>query len=509
MNALRRQFIAGDATSYRIAKELHISTVTSWRYMKEFKRIQATYPERLNDMDFYMPEPPRPHWQTPLYVRLMELLPRLLAEEKPGVKAKPVWKKYRVICPQGYSYLPFTALFYQWIAENNFPGRPNLLPPLPDEDLKILRKWRSSDSRRNWQIAVTLQTASSSGATVTEIARKIEAMPKTVSDWIAAYRKEGLKAFALAKHKIVPAVVARMKDRRENIVKLLHEPPKIYGLNRTSWTITALAQQYGKVYTENISWGQVKYCLVQLRYTFKKSRDVLTSQDPKFREKVQKIQRILRRLKPDEKFFSIDEYGPVGVKIRGGRMLKAPGERYDIPERPKHKGVVICTTALELSANQVSHFFSTKKNTFETIKLLELLISQYSGQKRIYLCWDAVSWHRSKILMDFIEDHNKSSLPEIKLAPLPARTQYLNVIESVFGGMAKAVIHNSDYDSLGDCKQAITSHFETRNQYFREHPKRAGNKIWGKEPVAPRFSETHNCRSRHAMRGARRGDELN
>jgi len=32
--------------------------------------------------------------------------------------------------------------------------------------------------------------------------------------------------------------------------------------------------------------------------------------------------------------------------------------------------------------------------------------------------------------------------------PLPAGAQFLNVIESVFSGMARAIIHNSDYESL-------------------------------------------------------------
>jgi hypothetical protein len=35
--------------------------------------------------------------------------------------------------------------------------------------------------------------------------------------------------------------------------------------------------------------------------------------------------------------------------------------------------------------------------------------------------------------------------PHVKLVPLPSCAQFLNVIESVFSGMAKAVIHNSDF----------------------------------------------------------------
>jgi hypothetical protein len=60
--------------------------------------------------------------------------------------------------------------------------------------------------------------------------------------------------------------------------------------------------------------------------------------------------------------------------------------------------------------------------------------------------------------------------------------------------MAKAVIHNSDYQSVEECRSAIDRHISERNQYFLENPKRAGNKIWGKELVKPVFSESHNCK---------------
>jgi hypothetical protein len=45
--------------------------------------------------------------------------------------------------------------------------------------------------------------------------------------------------------------------------------------------------------------------------------------------------------------------------------------------------------------------------------------------------------------------------PSIALLPLPASAQFLNVIESIFSGMARAIIHNSDYASTEDCRIAI------------------------------------------------------
>ena len=66
-------------------------------------------------------------------------------------------------------------------------------------------------------------------------------------------------------------------------------------------------------------------------------------------------------------------------------------------------------------------------------------------------------------------------------------SQFLNVIESVFSGMARAIIHNSDYQSVEEAMQAIDRYFEERNEAFRENPRRAG-KRYGGMSESPQFS---------------------
>ena len=83
----------------------------------------------------------------------------------------------------------------------------------------------------------------------------------------------------------------------------------------------------------------------------------------------------------------------------------------------------------------------------------------------------------------------------VKLAPLPARSQFLNVIESVFSGMAAAIIENSNYKSVAEAKTAIDRYFAERNDHFLKHPKRAGKRIWGKEQVPAEFKEGQNCKN--------------
>ncbi len=176
----------------------------------------------------------------------------------------------------------------------------------------------------------------------------------------------------------------------------------------------------------------------------------------------------------------------------------APGEKYFVPQYQKSKGWLIVTAALELSRNQVSYFYSRKKNTDEMIKMADLLRTQYRACRTIYLSWDAASWHVSKNLNAHLETINRRAsvdrFPIVKTVPLPAGAQFLNVIESVFSGMARAIIHNSNYHSVAAAQEAIDRYIRDRNDYFTRNPKRAGRTIWGKERVPSVFIEGQNCK---------------
>jgi hypothetical protein len=232
-------------------------------------------------------------------------------------------------------------------------------------------------------------------------------------------------------------------------------------------------------------------------FKWRKARIVLTSTDADYTQKVDAIKEILADLKSDEAFFSIDEYGPFSIKKRGGRKRVAPNESYLIPQWQKSKGWLILTAALELSTNQVTHFYSLRKNTDEMIRMTDLLRVQYAHLRRIYLSWDSASWHVSKNLKAHLGELNRKAADEypiVQIAPLPVGAQFLNVIESVFSGMARAIIHNSNYESPEAAKRAIDEYFHARNLHFLLEPSRAGRKIWRSERILCEFSESNNCK---------------
>ena len=296
-----------------------------------------------------------------------------------------------------------------------------------------------------------------------------------------------------------PAPKSENETIKAAIFSIIHSPPSEHNINRTSWKLEDVRQclsQHGIHVSENL----VSKIIRRAGYKWRKAKTVLTSNDPKYREKLDCIKSILSTLGENDRFCSIDEFGPFSIKIKGGKRLVGPNEYPQVPQFQKSKGWLIVTAALELSQNQITHFYSKAKNTMEMIKLLEVLLEKYRSCDKLYFSWDAASWHASKALYEKVKEVNlpkyraEAQTPIVELAPLPKSAQFLNVIEAVFSGMARAIIHNSDYQSVEQAVTAIDRYFQERNEHFLNYPKKAGRKLWGNETVVSEFSESNNCK---------------
>lgn len=330
------------------------------------------------------------------------------------------------------------------------------------------------------------------GIRQSSVCRLIGLSPTTWRRCLRVYADGGVGALFARRRS--PTRKSDNEELRKLLFDTLHRPPGEFGINRTTWKVADLSRilaKKGRPASEDV----VREIIKSSGYRWRKARIVLTSNDPEFAAKLDRIKSILSNLAPDEAFFSIDEFGPFAVKHQPGKSLTAPGQRPLVQQWQKSRGTVTLTAAIELSSNQITHFYSEKKNTAEMIRMMKVLVDKYRDRRCIYLSWDAASWHVSKELNRIVEDHNSRIVgPTIVIAPLPARAQFLNVIESVFSGMARAIIHNSDYQSPEEAKAAIDRYFEDRNEHFRANPRRAGNKIWGKERVPAEFSASNNCK---------------
>jgi transposase len=373
--------------------------------------------------------------------------------------------------------------------------RDTLHPPAAVEPLLYAALMqRLATASLTQRVKVLCALADATGFSQREIARHLAISRNSVRKYVTAFRAGGMDALFARRRR---TSMADDEVLRNALFALLHEPPSASGINRTSWKLDdlrcVLEERGYRIGSDTIS-----KIVRAAGYRWKSAKVVLTSTDAHYQEKLAHIRDILGNLEPDERFFSIDEFGPFAVKMKAGRMLVEPGAQPTVPQWQKSKGCLILTAALELSSNQITHFYSKAKNTDEMIRMARLLLDQYHDAHKLYLSWDAASWHLSKKLQAFVDGHNTDAAMRpgtlLALAPLPASAQFLNVIESIFSGMARAIIHNSDYASADDAMTAIDRYFRERNEFFTRHPKRAGNRIWGLERTPSAFSESNNCK---------------
>jgi transposase len=505
---LFRLHLGDNFNKSQTAKRLKIARSSARKYIEAFNRSTLTLSdiEHLGRAEIAAQlfsghgRPARSDRKSQLLRGLVSIHSRI---ENDGLSILDAWREAVASNQCCYKYSQFASLYANWRAEQGLPRRSRAkrrLASLKSLDLQVLKRWRLSHDRRKWEVGIAL-LGLSSGQTTSEICHKIERARRTVANWCSTYADGGIDCLPLRRsRRLSEPSLAKINEKKERLIRIIHEMPKAYGINRASWSLDALSDAYEKAHGKRISTSSISEYFISAGYKFKKAKKSLTSNDPTYREKLTKITNTLSHLAPSKKFFSIDEFGPFSVKIRGGIALVPGDEVRTIPQKQRSKGSLICTAALELSSNQITHFYSKKKNTREMIKLLYRLISLYKSEKRIFLSWDSASWHASKALYKVVDEinddkfRNRHHTPLVELMPLPSGAQFLNVIESVFSGMARAILHNSNYGSVGECKVAMDVYFAERNRIFLEHPRRAGNKIWGKERVEAVFKEENNCK---------------
>lgn len=358
-----------------------------------------------------------------------------------------------------------------------------------DKDESVLREWRASNNKTHWQKAVTI--LENRTLSPENISAKIERTEDNVEKWIQAFNRFGLEGLKKPDGRRAPTKKSHERSRRavardqkaRRILEIVHAKPSAYGINRSSWNRSSIVRAYEQEHNETISVTWAGQLLRQFGYAIRKARKVLTSPDPNYREKVELLLHTLQNLKPGELFFFVDELGPLRVKKYGGRALVRKNEVVTYPQEQAHRGVIMMCGALSATTNQVTWVYGRAKDTAGMIDLMELLYNQYFSAPKLYVTWDAASWHKSAMLVEWLDGFNSITKttnegPLIELVPLPTSSQFLDVIEAVFSGMKRAVVHHSDYANVAQMKKAISLHFAERNAHFRKNPRRAGKKIW-------------------------------
>jgi transposase len=114
-----------------------------------------------------------------------------------------------------------------------------------------------------------------------------------------------------------PRRIPKAEDKtiKAAVFSMIHSPPSEHNINRTSWKFEDICRclsQQGVHVSKNL----ISKIIRRAGYKWRKAKTVLTSNDPKYREKLDRIKSILSTLGENDRFCSIDEFGPFAVKIK-------------------------------------------------------------------------------------------------------------------------------------------------------------------------------------------------
>ena len=393
---LRKLLLASVAANFnktKAANQLRIARSSATKYINAFRRSALTTSEieRARQDQLYpllFPIRKSIAHSNKQSLRLADRLEIIHSRiENDCLSVLDTWREEIASNSCTYKYSQFAALYAAWRTEHGFQRRSRakrIFLSVKPADQQLLKGWQRSHDKRKWEVAVVL-LGLSSGHGISELCHRIGRGRRTVQNWCRTYETVGIDGLPLKRSRHISEKAREgIDDKKTRLIKIIHEAPRAYGINRSTWSLQSLSDAYQKTYGKRVSRSSISEYFHSAGYKFKKAKRSLTSNDPAFRDKLNIIRNTLSHLAVNEKFFSIDEFGPFSVKLRGGRAL-VPGDQIrTVPQRQRVRGSLICTAALELSSNQVTHFYSKKKNTKEMIKLLRRLVIGYKNERRIF-----------------------------------------------------------------------------------------------------------------------------
>lgn len=163
------------------------------------------------------------------------------------------------------------------------PNRYNLDPHI-QQTLKAIARNRSAPNYLAKRAKMVLLSAE--GNSTSFIAKHLKSSGSIVERWLRQFSQHGVEGLCTKKP------VKNRKDQDEfiksQVFSLLHSPPIEYGINRTSWRISDLKNCLGKRGLI-ISETAIRKVVKSGGYKWRKARKVLTSPDPDYRNKLEKV----------------------------------------------------------------------------------------------------------------------------------------------------------------------------------------------------------------------------
>lgn len=359
---------------------------------------------------------------------------------------------------------------------------------LTDEEQRYLNELRQSRTAavRDVQRAQILWRYHG-GESVSQIARSLKTTRKTVLKWIDKALQLGVDAGVRdTAHKPREAVIT--DDAKAWVVNLACSKPKDLGYAAELWTRSALASHVRKEAVQAgfpalIEAGKATVQRILSAQTLQphKVRYYLERRDPDFERKMQDVLLVYQEVALQNEVLakdkndllsiitvSIDEKpGVQAIANTSPDLPPVPGKYATVArdhEYVRH-GTLSILASLDLHSGHVIARVEDRHRSIEFIGLLKDLDAYYPAECTIRIILDNHSSHISKETRIYL-----STRPNrFKYVLTPTHGSWLNIVETLFGKMARTFLRHIRVHSKNELRERILKGIDEINQMHVVH----------------------------------------
>ena len=346
-----------------------------------------------------------------------------------------------------------------------------LLTNVEVKELQQLAQSRTAPSREVQRAQIVCRYHS--GETITEIARALRMTRKSVGKWIARGLALGVKA-ALKDtyHRPRPPVIT--EEAKVWVVHLACSKPKELGYAAELWTRKSLAQhvrqhaaEAGHPSLTRAAKATVHRILAAQPLRPEKVTYYLEHRDPDFEAKMREVLLVYQEVAlqggtPSAKEGVVPQVVTVSVDEKPGLQAIAntapdlppvPGKHPTVARDHEYKRLGTCSilAGLDLHNGHVTARVERRHRSREFIALLKDLDDYYSPECTIRLVLDNHSAHLSKETQAFLATRPN----RFKYVLTPTHGSWLNIVETLFGKMARTFLRHIRVQSWDELRRRI------------------------------------------------------
>jgi putative transposase len=240
--------------------------------------------------------------------------------------------------------------------------------------------------------------------------------------------------------------------------------PQDFGYFRTRWSCETLAETLAWETGIRLSAETVRRGLHRLGWRWRRPRPVLAPVDPRYREKVRRIRRLLARLAPDETAVFQDEVD-VHLNPKIGNCWMPRGQQATVVTPGNNEKRHVAGSLHWRTGGLLVSPPQRRRDSRLFVNHLDDLRRRLRGFRRIHVICDNAAFHRSQAVWRYLARWNH----RLQLHFLPNYAPQTNPIERVWWNFHESVTRNHRCRTLNELLHHATEWFaSTRHHFYQE-----------------------------------------